>query len=52
MKIYLAYLAGWWFSTDTLVSSINKTHRDITEILMKVALSTTTPNPYEGGVIW
>jgi len=36
---------GRWFSP---VSSINKTdHHDITEILLKVALNTTTPKPYE-----
>jgi len=33
--------AGRWFSPGTPVSSINKTHRqDITQILLKVALST------------
>ena len=32
-----------WFSLGTPVSSTNKTHRhDITEILLKVALNTTT----------
>jgi hypothetical protein len=32
---------GWWFSPDPLVSSTNKTDcHDITEILLKVALST------------
>ena len=37
---------GWWFSLGTLVSSTNKTDRhDITEILLKVALNTITPNP-------
>jgi hypothetical protein len=36
--------AGQWFSTDTPVSSINKTDRyDINEILLKVALNTITP---------
>jgi len=35
--------AGQWFSSGTLVSSTNKTdHHDITEILLKVALNTTT----------
>ena len=35
-------MAGWWFSPGTLVSSTKKTDRhDITEILLKVALSTT-----------
>jgi hypothetical protein len=37
-------MAGLWFSTDTPVSSINKP-ADITEILLKVALNTTTPTP-------
>ena len=33
--------AGWWFSPESPVSSINKTDRhDITEILLKVALNT------------
>jgi hypothetical protein len=38
-------VAGWWFSP---VSSTNKTDHhihDITEILLKVALSTITPRP-------
>ena len=36
---------GWWFSTGTPVSSTNTTDRhDITEILVKVALSTIKPN--------
>jgi hypothetical protein len=35
-----------WFSLVTLVSSTNKTDcHDITEILLKVALNTITPNP-------
>jgi hypothetical protein len=35
-----------WFSLGTLVSSINKADQhDITEILLKVALSTITSNP-------
>ena len=34
---------GWWFSLRTSVSSTNKTDRnDITEMLLKVALSTIT----------
>jgi hypothetical protein len=38
--------AGRWFSTATPVSSTNKTDRhDITEILLKGALNTITPNP-------
>jgi hypothetical protein len=37
--------AGWWFSPGTLVSSTNKTDRhNITEILLKVALSTINLN--------
>jgi hypothetical protein len=36
--------SGLWFSQDTPVSSTNKTyHHDITEILLKVALSTIKP---------
>jgi hypothetical protein len=36
-------VAGQWFSPGTPVSSANKTDRhDITEILLKVALSTLT----------
>jgi hypothetical protein len=39
---------GLEFSPDTLVSSTNKTDRhDITEILLKVALSTTESNIYD-----
>jgi hypothetical protein len=35
---------GQWFSLGPLVSSTNKTdHLDITEILLKVALSTMKP---------
>ena len=35
---------GWWFSPGTPTSSTNKTDpHDITEILLKVALSTITP---------
>ena len=37
--------AGLWFSPYSLVSSTNKTDcHDITEILLKVALNTITPN--------
>jgi hypothetical protein len=36
-------IVTWWFSSGTLVSSINKTDRhDITEILLKVAFNTIT----------
>ena len=39
-----------WFSLGTLVSSTNKTDRhDITKILLKVALNTITPNPFNTG---
>jgi len=39
-------VASLWFSPGTPVSSINKTdHHDITEIFLKVALNTITPNP-------
>ena len=39
-------MAGRWLSPGTLVSSTNKTDRhNITDILLKVALSTTTPPP-------
>ena len=35
-----------WFSPGTPVSSTSKTDRhDITKILLKVAFTTTTPNP-------
>ena len=35
----------WWFSQGTPISSTNKTdNRDITEILLKMALNTITPN--------
>jgi hypothetical protein len=41
-KICQLLATGQWFSLGTLVSSNNKTdHRDITEILLKVALNTT-----------
>jgi hypothetical protein len=35
---------GHWFSSSTPVSSINKTDRHITEILLKVALKTIPPS--------
>ena len=39
--------AGHWFSLDTLVASTNKTDRhNITRKLLKVALNTITPNPF------
>jgi hypothetical protein len=42
--------AGQWFSPGTPVSSTNKTDRhDITEILLKVALNTTTITHLESG---
>ena len=42
-KVYQWLAAGRWFSQGTTVSSTNKTdHRDITEILLKVALNTIT----------
>ena len=45
-KVCLWLQVGRWFSPSTLVSSTNKTGRhDITEILLKVALSTITLNP-------
>jgi len=38
-------VTGWWFSPGPPVSSTNKTDRhDITEIVLKVALSTIKPN--------
>jgi hypothetical protein len=44
---WLACQTGRWFSPRTLVSSTNKTdHHNITEILLKVALNTVTPNPW------
>jgi hypothetical protein len=43
-KIWHCLVAGWWFSSDTPVSSTNKTDRhDKTEVLLKVALNTITP---------
>jgi hypothetical protein len=38
----LRLVTGRWFSPGTLDSSINKTDRYITEILLKVALNTIT----------
>ena len=38
-KVDQRLTAGQWFSSDTLVSSTNKTYRhDIAELLLKVAL--------------
>ena len=40
-KVYQWLATGWWFSPGTLVFSTNKTDcHDITEMLLKVALST------------
>ena len=42
-KVCQLLAVGQWFSSGTLVSSTNKTdRRDITEILLKVALNTIT----------
>jgi len=42
-------LAGQWFSSETLVSSINKTDRqDIAEMLLKVAIKHHNPNRKNG----
>jgi len=44
-KVCQLLATGRWFSSGTPVSSTNKTDRhDITEILLKVALSTIKPN--------
>jgi hypothetical protein len=44
-KVCQLLATGRWFSPGTPASSTNKTdHNDITEILLKVALNTTTPN--------
>jgi hypothetical protein len=41
IKFLQGLATGWWFSPDTLVSSINKTdHYDIIETLLKVAFNT------------
>ena len=43
-KVCQSLAKGRWFSPGTPVSSTNKTdHHDITEILLKVALSTIRP---------
>jgi hypothetical protein len=43
IKVCHLLVAGRWFSTDTTISSTNKTgHYNITEILLKVALNTIT----------
>jgi hypothetical protein len=43
-KVCQLLSTGQWFSPGTPVSSTNKTdHQDITEILLKLALSTLTP---------
>jgi len=45
-KVYQTLAVGLWFSPGTLVSSTSKTNRhDITQILLKVAFTTITPNP-------
>ena len=45
-KVYQCFATGQWFSPGTPVSSTNRTDtHDITEILLKVALSTIAPNP-------
>jgi hypothetical protein len=45
-KVCLWLATGWWFSSGSSVSSINKTYcHDISEILLKVALNIITPNP-------
>ena len=43
MVVGITTAAGRWFSSGTPVSSTNKT--DITEILLKMALSTIPPSP-------
>jgi hypothetical protein len=41
IKVYQLLAHGWWFSLCTPASSTTKTgHRDIAEILLKVALNT------------
>jgi hypothetical protein len=50
-KVCQCLATGWWFSLGTPVSSTNKMYsHDIPEILLKVALNTTTlfPNPLIG----
>jgi len=47
-KVFQCLATGRWFSPDTTVSSTNQTERhDITEILLKVALSTIKTNIYD-----
>jgi hypothetical protein len=44
-------VTGQWFSLGTPVSSTNKTDRpDITEILLKVALSTISQKPKQNSI--
>jgi hypothetical protein len=44
-KVCQLFATGRWFSTGTPISSTDKIDRqDITEILLKVALSTIKPN--------
>jgi hypothetical protein len=41
-KVCQLFVAGWWFSLGTPVSSTNKTDgHDITEMLLNVALNTS-----------
>ena len=42
-KVCQSLATGRWFSPGPLVSSINQTYHDITEILLKVTLNTITP---------
>jgi hypothetical protein len=47
-KVSRWLMAGWWFLPGTPVSSTIKTDRhNITEILLKIALSTITLTPYQ-----
>ena len=42
-KVCQGLAGGWWFSPDTPVSSTTKADRhDIAEILLRIALNTTT----------
>jgi hypothetical protein len=62
IKVWQWLAKGWWFSPGTPVSSSNKTdHHNIAEILLKVALNTTTLTPksrermillWNIGVVW
>jgi len=46
-KVCQLLVTGWWFYPGTSVSSTNKTYRhDIAEILLKLALHTTTLTLY------